>query len=69
MGQKITGVRIDIGPRGVDVRALSRNRRGAQFTLRALPRFSGGRSREQLKAAVTQGLADLLPERSKASVR
>jgi len=66
MGQKITGVRIDISPRGVGVRALSRNRRGAQFTLRALPRFPGGHSREQLKAAVAKGLADLLPERPKA---
>jgi len=66
MGQNITAVRIDIGSRGVDMRALSRNRRGAQFTLRALPRSPGGRSRAELKKAVTQGLAELLPERDKS---
>ena len=66
MGQKITAVRIDIGSRGVDMRALSRNRRGAQFTLRALPRSPGGHSRAEFKEAVAKGLAKLLPVRDKS---
>lgn len=60
MGQKITAIRIDLTDDTLAVRALSQNRRGARFTLRALPKVKKPLGKASVKAALKKSVLELL---------
>lgn len=60
MGRKITAVRIDHSGNRVSLRAMSKSLRGSSFALRGVKVKGQHVSKDELKAAITSGLIELL---------
>lgn len=60
MSRKITAFRIDISTGDAKVRAMSKSRRGTQFTLGATTVRPAGKGKGPLKSAIAQAIDEVI---------